>query len=77
MSFETCSFSNSLLNNLLSNLYFYFQHVKNVAITLHKNDNLQDIFLGQCYNFICIKVSITEIKVYGGETIYVILKTVF
>ncbi|XP_015666296.1 D-ribitol-5-phosphate cytidylyltransferase [Protobothrops mucrosquamatus] len=40
------------------------KHVQNVAITLHKNDNLQNILLGQCYNFICINN-----KLHGLEEI--------
>ncbi|XP_070623421.1 D-ribitol-5-phosphate cytidylyltransferase [Erythrolamprus reginae] len=41
-----------LLNEKMKN---HVKHVKNVAVTLHKNDNLQNILLGQYYNFICIK----------------------
>ncbi|XP_026581063.1 D-ribitol-5-phosphate cytidylyltransferase-like [Pseudonaja textilis] len=48
----------------------HVKHVKNVAITLHKNDNLQNILLGQCYNFICIKN-----KLPGFEEISLLVDT--
>uniref|UniRef100_A0A8C0H043 D-ribitol-5-phosphate cytidylyltransferase n=1 Tax=Chelonoidis abingdonii TaxID=106734 RepID=A0A8C0H043_CHEAB len=44
-------------------IFFYlsFLQVKGISVFLCKNDNhLQNIFLGQCYNFICINVSITD-----------------
>ncbi|XP_039188763.1 D-ribitol-5-phosphate cytidylyltransferase [Crotalus tigris] len=40
-----------LLNEKMKN---HVKHVQNEAITLHKNDNLQNILLRQCYNFIYI-----------------------
>uniref|UniRef100_A0A8C3SHF8 D-ribitol-5-phosphate cytidylyltransferase n=1 Tax=Chelydra serpentina TaxID=8475 RepID=A0A8C3SHF8_CHESE len=43
------------------NICLLFQQVKGISVFLCKNDNhLQNIFLGQCYNFICINVSIMD-----------------
>ncbi|KAM6451079.1 D-ribitol-5-phosphate cytidylyltransferase [Liasis olivaceus] len=40
----------------------HVKHVKDIAVSLHKNDNLQNILLGQCYSLICIKNKLSSFE---------------